>query len=491
MQSRCRHRRCGSDTRSPVRAGAVSRQRTRLVLLGTSGGPPYWPGSEREGISSAVVVGDRYYLVDAGHGVMRRLRGAELGPNFATDLDGPLDALGGIFLTHLHSDHVVDLNNILTEGIYNGLQHVEKIPVYGPGNRGVLPPLFGEGPAPEPVAPGNPTPGTREMTDLLVQAFATDFNDRLFDNRKPAPDALWEAFDVPVPAQYLADPNGNPCPDMEPFTFFEDDRVRVSAILVDHAPVFPALAYRFDSDDGSIVFSGDTGPTPNLVKLARGADVLVHEVIDPPGRNRCSPNPARMLRKGSTSTSSNPTPSSRISVRSPRKPAWEPWCSRTWSRAIAPIPLGKDAAPDSTGAWSSATTSTWSASEPPPDPRASETQPESVLSARVERTRPLGGGACLFGVLARGDVGLAPGRAAVADELQTFLGHRPRLEFLRIHRLSRFDVQAESEKGLIPTDTDRAGSVLLPVLVGTGDVCQFQARTVSRFGRTDTSIQLT
>ncbi len=281
MQSRCRHRCCGPDARSPVRAGAVSRATDTPGPARHLGGPPYWPGSEREGISSAVVVGDRYYLVDAGHGVMRRLRGAELGPNFATDLDGPLDALGGIFLTHLHSDHVVDLNNILTEGIYNGLQHVEKIPVYGPGNRGVLPPLFGEGPAPEPVAPGNPTPGTREMTDLLVQAFATDFNDRLFDNRKPAPDALWEAFDVPVPAQYLADPNGNPCPDMEPFTFFEDDRVRVSATLVDHAPVFPALAYRFDSDDGSIVFSGDTGPTPNLVKLARGADVLVHEVIDP------------------------------------------------------------------------------------------------------------------------------------------------------------------------------------------------------------------
>ncbi|KSZ58372.1 metallo-beta-lactamase [Rhodococcus pyridinivorans KG-16] len=273
-------------------------QRTRLVLLGTSGGPPYWPGSEREGISSAVVVGDRYYLVDAGHGVMRRLRGAELGPNFATDLDGPLDALGGIFLTHLHSDHVVDLNNILTEGIYNGLQHVEKIPVYGPGNRGVLPPLFGEDPAPEPVAPGNPTPGTREMTDLLVQAFATDFNDRLFDNRKPAPDALWEAFDVPVPAQYLADPNGNPCPDMEPFTFFEDDRVRVSATLVDHAPVFPALAYRFDSDDGSIVFSGDTGPTPNLVKLARGADVLVHEVIDPAWPESLFPEPRTDAQEG-------------------------------------------------------------------------------------------------------------------------------------------------------------------------------------------------
>ncbi|MCX5435621.1 hypothetical protein OHU25_11715 [Streptomyces sp. NBC_00117] len=62
-------------------------------------------------------------------------------------------------------------------------------------------------------------------------------------------------------------------------TFYEDDRVRVSATLVQHAPVFPALAYRFDTDDGSVAFSGDTGPSANLVELASGADVLVHEVI--------------------------------------------------------------------------------------------------------------------------------------------------------------------------------------------------------------------
>ncbi|MEE2060358.1 MBL fold metallo-hydrolase [Rhodococcus artemisiae] len=269
-----------------------------MVLLGTSGGPPYWPGSEREGISSAVVVGDRYYLVDAGHGVMRRLRGAELGTRFDTDLDGPLDALAGIFLTHLHSDHVVDLNNILTEGLYNGLQHVERVPVWGPGNRGALPPLFGAGPAPEPVAPQNPTPGTREITDLMVQTYATDFNDRLFDNRKPHPSDLWEAFDVPVPARYLTDPNGNPCPVMDPFTFYEDEHVKVSATLVYHAPVFPALAYRFDTDDGSIVFSGDTGPTPNLIKLATGADVLVHEVIDPAWPRSLFPEPRTDAQEG-------------------------------------------------------------------------------------------------------------------------------------------------------------------------------------------------
>ncbi|WP_372452681.1 MBL fold metallo-hydrolase [Pseudonocardia nigra] len=249
------------------------------MLLGTAGGPPAWPGSDRAGIASAVVMGDRYYVVDGGAGVLHQVRKARLG-NWQSDTEGPLDALRAIFLTHLHSDHVVDVNNIMTAGLYNGLHRVDrKVQIWGPGNRGALPPLFGAPPAPEPVVPENPTPGTREMVDLLVRAFATDFNDRAFDNRKPVPAQLFEGLDVPLPAQVLADPNGTPHPRMSPIPFYEDDRVRVSVTLVQHAPVFPALAFRFDTDDGSIVFSGDTGPSENLIELAQGTDVLVHEVI--------------------------------------------------------------------------------------------------------------------------------------------------------------------------------------------------------------------
>ena len=71
-------------------------------------------------------------------------------------------------------------------------------------------------------------------------------------------------------------------PPMEPVEIYpmDDQGVRVTAILVQHAPVFPALAYRFDTPDGSVVFSGDTGPCDNLVRLAEDADFLVHEVID-------------------------------------------------------------------------------------------------------------------------------------------------------------------------------------------------------------------
>jgi ribonuclease BN (tRNA processing enzyme) len=141
-------------------------------------------------------------------------------------------------------------------------------------------------------------PGTREMAALLVQAFAADFNDRLFDNGAPPPEQLWVANDVPVPAQYTANPNTDPCPEMDPFMFFEDERVRVSATLVQHAPVFPALAFRFDTADGSVVFSGDTGPNPNLIKLASNADVLVHEVIDPAWPQGLFPEPRTPAQEG-------------------------------------------------------------------------------------------------------------------------------------------------------------------------------------------------
>ncbi len=67
---------------------------------------------------------------------------------------------------------------------------------------------------------------------------------------------------------------------MEPLLVEEDDDLRITATLVRHAPVFPAFAYRFDTAAGSMVLSGDTAPSENLVRLARGADTLVHEVYD-------------------------------------------------------------------------------------------------------------------------------------------------------------------------------------------------------------------
>jgi len=265
---------------------AAQGHNTRLVMLGTAGGPVWWPDCDREGISSAVVVGDNVYLVDCGESVGKRLKQAALGP-----LDKPgglhgMETLRGIFLTHLHSDHTSDYFNLFLYGWYNGLTGVKQpVQVYGPGNRGELEPIFqlpGKPKShPRLVNPDNPTPGTREMTDYLYQAFALDINDRMRDNLKPDLRDLVKVHDIALPEiDGFKSPNETPEPDMAPFKVYEDENVKVTATLVYHFPIWPAYAFRFDTPDGSVVFSGDTGPSKNLVRLASGADILVHEVID-------------------------------------------------------------------------------------------------------------------------------------------------------------------------------------------------------------------
>ena len=274
----------------PARAdGTLWRRRvgtsssTTLILLGTAGGPAWYPGSDRAGISSALLVGGKLYLVDAGEGVGPRLRDLELTPvpPFG-NLQNVASLLRGLFFTHLHSDHVIDYPNLLLFGWFSGLEGVDRpLQVFGPGRRGSLPPIFGTPPEPPPVvAPENPTPGTVDMTERLLEAFALDVNDRLRDQGKGDLRGLVQANDIELPPGVGADANTRPAPPMEPFEVFTDERVRVTATLVYHPPVFPSFAYRFDTDAGSVVFSGDTGRTANLVRLAQGADVLVHEVID-------------------------------------------------------------------------------------------------------------------------------------------------------------------------------------------------------------------
>jgi Beta-lactamase superfamily domain len=154
------------------------------------------------------------------------------------------------------------------------------VQVHGPGDRGGLPPVFGDAPAPPVVNPQDPTPGTVKMSAYLDQAYATDLNDRLRDGGGVDPRRVFQVHDIALPGSVPVPVDTNPMPPVAPFSIFEDARVRVTATLVDHAPVFPSFAFRFDTDDGSITFSGDTAPSDNLVRLARGTDVLVHEVID-------------------------------------------------------------------------------------------------------------------------------------------------------------------------------------------------------------------
>ncbi len=164
---------------------------TRVVLLGVGGGPSILPGAVCEGIASALFVGNRYYLQDAGHGVLQRLRHAQLG-TWQSPPDGPLDQMRTLFITHLHSDHVADLASIVTSGIFNGLQRADlPVKLIGPGRRGALPPLYGPAPAPPVVSPENPPPGMTDMWDLLVRMYATDFNDRARDNRTSCQAKWW------------------------------------------------------------------------------------------------------------------------------------------------------------------------------------------------------------------------------------------------------------------------------------------------------------
>lgn len=258
----------------------------RVVTLGVAGGPRIWdsPGSwptsenpeqrdaRRAGIATAVVVGDRTYLVDAGHSVFTQMARAGL----------PMSGVRGVFLTHLHSDHTIDLNNLLVFGLFE-LPRIpdDPIVIMGPGDRTVLPPISPRATVPPvPVAPHRPTPGTAAMVDALVAAHATDLNDRILDALRPSPADVFRATDIAIPDVAGYHPNDDPSPDMEPFEIYRDEAVTVTATLVVHPPIAPAFAFRFDTEHGSVTVSGDTRPSENLVRLARGTDLLMHEAID-------------------------------------------------------------------------------------------------------------------------------------------------------------------------------------------------------------------
>jgi len=241
---------------------------TRLVLLGTAGGP--LPSPTRSGIAQAVVVGDRVHVVDCGTGVTRQLRRAKL-----------LSRLSTVFLTHLHSDHTCDYFNLFLLG-WPMLQRNPPVSVWGPGSAGPMCALPAEGdePAIPLISPTNPTPGLVEITEHHVRAAAFDLNIRMREAGRSDLTELIAPSEIAIPDEVEASPFGAVAPPMEPIVVTEDDDVRVTAILVEHAPVFPAFAFRFDTAAGSIVISGDTAPCANLVALAHGADILVHEVYD-------------------------------------------------------------------------------------------------------------------------------------------------------------------------------------------------------------------
>lgn len=205
--------------------GAAYAQSMTVTLLGT--GDPT-PRMDRFGPSTLIEAGDKTLLIDAGRGVMQRL--------YALDVStGDIDA---IFLTHLHSDHIVGLADLLMTGwVIN--RRDEPLKVYGPV-------------------------GARAMIDAMREAFQFDIEIRANEARR--------------------NPRGVEVEVVEFNDEFEwnEAGVQVTGFLVDHQPVEPAYGFRLDYEGLSVAFSGDTSVSETLIEKARGVDLLIHEVADAP-----------------------------------------------------------------------------------------------------------------------------------------------------------------------------------------------------------------
>jgi ribonuclease BN (tRNA processing enzyme) len=237
---------------------------TELVLLGTAGAP--MPVSGRAGISSALVVDDRIFVIDCGRGA----------PSAFADAGLDFSRLEAVLLTHLHVDHAGDLPGIILYpwgGRVGDDGPLPPLRVYGPSRPATLPAgdsLFHRVTT---ICPQLPAPGTTDLVEKILAAYAYHLNVMPLDARMPDAGELVRAFDVATAAWTDGIPQA-------PVVVIDDEAVRVTAVAVMHGRAVPALAYRFDTADGSVVFSGDTATNEELIALAQGADILVHQVAD-------------------------------------------------------------------------------------------------------------------------------------------------------------------------------------------------------------------
>lgn len=207
---------------------------TKLVLFGTQGGPIM--NVARMMTSQAIMIDGRMHLVDFGYGALQRM--AEMGI--------PVETIKNMYLTHHHSDHMMDLPAIMNVTWASGVKG--PIGVYGPA----------------PIV---------QSLVAAKQLFAEDYRIRGRGGRFLPIESVFEARTIDMSKQIA----------QKPILIHQDDTVKVTAIKVPHSEFELALALRFDTANRSIVVSGDTGFSENLIELAKGADVLLHEAMYWPG----------------------------------------------------------------------------------------------------------------------------------------------------------------------------------------------------------------
>ncbi len=200
---------------------------TRIILLGTKGGPSV--GKTRSNPATLILINDVPYLVDCGYGSSRQMVSAGIA----------LSRLRHIFITHHHSDHNLELGALIYNAWITGIPI--RIDAYGPS-------------------------GLRRMTQDFFNYQKFDIDTRIVDEGRPDPRRLVVAHEFNQPGLVL-----------------QNEEVKVTSCLVRHPPIRLAFAYRFDAKDRSVVVSGDTAYAPELAEFAKGADVLVHEVMYLPG----------------------------------------------------------------------------------------------------------------------------------------------------------------------------------------------------------------
>ena len=205
-----------------------TRNSTRVILLGTKGGPRVGEAG-RSNPATLILINDVPYLVDCGYGATKQLLNAGIAVN----------KLRYIFITHHHSDHNLEFGPLIYNSWITGLP--TQIDAYGP-------------------------PGLTKMAEDFFNYLKFDIDTRMVDEGRSDPRRLMTAHEFQKAGVVI-----------------ENADVKVSSCRVRHPPITEAYAYRFDAKDRSVVISGDTAYAPELATFAKDADVLIHEVMYLPG----------------------------------------------------------------------------------------------------------------------------------------------------------------------------------------------------------------